>query len=300
MTSANTSSVRRLPAAGFFLLAGLTALPLLLGIGYAAGYSVGLLALVEPGFTLRHWSRTLAEGEVLAAFGYSFYVAALTMGLTVGLALALVVGLGPQLRRGPLSGLLYFPLAIPALVAAFYFFQLFSKSGLLSRVAYRLGWVGEINAFPDLVQEPFGIGLVAAHVFLAAPFFTLLFRNLYDQERGDELRQVARNLGASAWQSVGRVVVPLLLRRAGATLLLYFIFVFSSFEIPLLLGTQSPQMVSVLTVRKLRSFSLADYPQGYVVATLYSLLVLAAVPVLLRAGTSPKPAPPAERRDAGA
>jgi len=273
---------RKRPAAGLVLLVALTALPLGLGVGYAAGYSLGLLDLVNPGLTLRHWSRTLAEGEVLASVGYSLYVAAVTMAITVGLSLALVVGLGPWLRRGPLAGIMHFPLAIPALVAGFYFFQLLSRSGLLSRAAHRLGLVGSLNDFPDLVQEPFGIGLVAAHAFLATPFFTLLLGNLYVHERGDELRQVARALGASEWQSVRRVVVPLLLRRAAATLLLYFIFVLGSYEIPLLLGTQSPQMVSVLTVRKLRGFDLADYPEGYVVATLYAGLVLGLVPLLLR------------------
>jgi hypothetical protein len=100
-------------------------------------------------------------------------------------------------------------------VAGFYFFQLLSKSGLLSRLAYRLGLVGSIRDFPDLVQEPYGIGLVAAHAFLATPFFTLHFGNLYVHERAGELVQVARTLGASAWQSARRVVVPLLLLQPG-------------------------------------------------------------------------------------
>ena len=291
---------RKRPAWGIVLMVALTALPLGLGIGYAAAYSLGLLDLVNPGLTFRHWSRTLAEGEVTISLGYSLYIAAVTMLLTVGLSLGLVVGLGAPGRRGAFVGVMYSPLAIPALVAGFYFFQLLSRSGLLSRVAYRLGWVASINDFPDLVQEPYGIGLVAAHAFLATPFFTLLFRNLYIHERGDELQQVARNLGATTWQSVGRVVVPLLLHRATAPLLLYFIFVFSSYEIPLLLGTQSPQMVSVLTVRKLRGFNLADYPEGYVVATLYAGLVLGLVPLLLRAARTPEEPVQAERRGAGA
>jgi putative spermidine/putrescine transport system permease protein len=283
MTSAREWWGRNRPSAALAgLLVVLTALPLGLGLGYAAGYSLGLFDLVNPGLTLRHWARTLAEGEVLASLGYSLYVAAVTILFTVGLSLGLVLGLGPPGRRGWFTGVMYFPLAIPALVAGFYCFQLLSRSGLLSRVAYRLGWVGSLNDFPELVQEPYGIGLVTAHAFLATPFFTILFRNLYLHERGDELGQVARTLGASAWQSLRRVVVPLLLRRAAAPLLLYFIFVLGSYEIPLLLGTQSPQMVSVLAVRKLRGYDLADYPEGYVVVTLYAGLVLGLVPLLLR------------------
>jgi hypothetical protein len=42
-------------------------------------------------------------------------------------------------------------------------------------------------------------------------------------------------------------------------------------------------MVSVLTVRKLRGYDLAGYPEGYVVATLYAGLVLGLVPAAAEA-----------------
>jgi putative spermidine/putrescine transport system permease protein len=42
-----------------------------------------------------------------------------------------------------------------------------------------------------------------------------------------------------------------------------------SYEIPLLLGRQSPQMMSVLVIQKLRKFSLAAIPEAYIMALVF-------------------------------
>lgn len=76
--------------------------------------------------------------------------------------------------------------------------------------------------------------------------------------------------------------MPVLLRQSFPTLVLYFIFVMGSYEIPLLLGSQSPQMMSVLTIRKLQRFDLTDMPQAYVVGVLYTVFVVGVVVFLLR------------------
>jgi putative spermidine/putrescine transport system permease protein len=62
----------------------------------------------------------------------------------------------------------------------------------------------------------------------------------------------------------------MLLKRALPNILLYFIFVFGAFEVPLLLGRTNPETVSVLAVRKLQRFNLLDIPQGYAIAVLYT------------------------------
>jgi putative spermidine/putrescine transport system permease protein len=46
-----------------------------------------------------------------------------------------------------------------------------------------------------------------------------------------------------------------------------------TYEIPLLLGRQSPSMLSVLVIRKLQRFNLADIPQAYAISVIYIILV---------------------------
>jgi len=263
-------------AAGILLFLLFTVTPLLLGILYAVFYSLGIIGLLSEGVTLAYWQQTLADTELWSSLGYTFYIALVTIFITITSALGLTLFLKRPLQKGFPGFSLYVPLAFPAIVVAFLVFQLASQSGLLSRIAWQLGWISDSSAFPDLVNDPFGIGIIAAHTFMAVPFFSLYFINLYDGERIAEYKQVAQSLGGSRIQQLFQIEAPILLRRGFPTIILYTIFVLGSYEIPLILGQQSPQMMSVLIIRKLRKFSLDTIPEAYV-----SALVFIAVIILL-------------------
>lgn len=270
---------------GLALFVGLAVAPIVFSLGYAAAYSVGAVGLLSDGWTGAHWARALGRGEVWRSFGLSLYVAALTTVLTASLALTLALYLRRPLRYGPLSYVIYFPLALPATVAAFLVFQLFSGSGYAARLLLRLGVIESASQFPGLVHDPWALGIVTAHVGLAVPFFMLLFVQVHAGERVEALVQLARTLGASRWQALWKVSVPILLTKSTTNLLLLFIAVLGSYEIPLLLGRQAPQMLSVLTMRKYAMFDLAQKPEAFIVALLYTALVLAVIAVAWRRGT---------------
>lgn len=274
----------RVGAAGLVLFVGIAILPIGFSLCYAAAYSVGAVGLLSDGLTAVHWAVLLEETEIWAAFGWSLYVAALTVTITVGAALVLALYLRQPLTHGPLSYIIYFPLALPGTVAAFLIFQVFSGAGYASRVALKLGLVETASAFPGFVNDAWGIGIVAAHVSIAAPFFMLLFVQVYDGERVGELTRLAGTLGAGRGQQLFRVAVPILLKKSLTNIVLLFIAVLGSYEIPLLLGRQSPQMVSVLTMRKYQLFDLADKPEAFIVALLYTALVLALITAVFRKG----------------
>lgn len=260
----------------------LTGMPILIGVGYAFLYSVGLVGLLNHGFTLENWTKVLSSDEFWRSLGFSFYIAFVTILIAVSLAMAVVVRLGAWFRRGILSFMIYLPLVFPAMVMGFYTFQLLSKAGIISRIGYQIGLVKEVNNFPDLVNDTWGIGIIFAHVCMATPFFIILLNNLYQNERLDAYVNLAKTMGATANQINWKVIIPVLLNQSFATLLLYFVFVMSSYEIPLLLGSQSRQMVSVFTIQKLQRFNLQDIPQAYVVSVVYSILVIIMLITLLQ------------------
>lgn len=266
---------RLLDHLGLALLALVVAAPILFSLGYAFLYSVGGIGLLSEGLTAVHWTAVVWSRDVWASFLLSLYVATATVLLTTGVALALALGLRRSLTHGPLALLIYFPLALPGTVAAFLAFQLFGGGGFLARVAVAVGWLATPAEIVPMVHDAWARGIVFTHVAIAVPFFTLLFVELYASERVGELVGLASALGASPWQGVRRVAVPVLLRASAANLTLFFIVVLGSFEIPLLLGRQSPQMLSVLTYRKFALYDLAEKPQAYVVALLYTALVFA-------------------------
>ncbi len=262
---------------GLGLFFALTAFPLLLGIGYALLYSLGLAGILNEGFTLEHWAAVFGSAAFWETLAFSAYAAFASISLAVGLALAVVVRKPEAFGRGQLSFFIYLPLAIPAIVMAFFIFQMLSKGGMLSRLAHQLGMIEGLGQFPDWANDQYGIGIIAAHFCMALPFFIILYTNMYSSEGLKALMQQALTLGASPGQASLRVAVPILLRRSFATVALYFLFVMGSYEIPLLLGSQSRQMVSVLAIQKLQRFNLGDIPQAYTISVVYSVIVLGLI-----------------------
>lgn len=255
--------MRRLLWTIFLMLA---VLPLLAGWAYAGAYSLGLTGLLSQGFTLEHWRVVWSDPAFWQSLGFSIWVAAASTSIATLLALAAAIAWQRDFRKGWLSYAVYLPLTAPAIVVGFFTFQLLSKGGFFSRLSYNLGLTDSLTAFPDWVNDSLGVGIIAAHVWMATPFFVLLFVNFFQTEQLSPLGQVARTLGAGRAQVVWRVFVPVLLHKASPTLLLYALFVAGAYDIPLLLGSQSPQMVSVLAIRKLQRFDLGDVPQAYAIS----------------------------------
>ncbi len=254
---------------------------MIVGIGYALLYSFGFIGILNTGFTLENWKQVLTAGEFWRSLGFSFYVAAMTILLSVSIALLVVVRFGQWFRRGTLSFMIYMPLVFPATVMAFYTFQLLAKSGILSRISFQIGLLSDLNNFPDWINDSWGIGIIFAHTCMATPFFVILFNNLYQSERLQSYTDLAKTMGATHTQITWKVMIPVLLNKSFATLVLYFIFVMSAYEVPLLLGSQSRQMISVFTIQKLQRFNLQDIPQAYVVSVIYTGLVIVFLIILL-------------------
>ena len=272
----------KLNTSALFVFALFTIVPLFMSFGYAALYSVGLAGILRPGFTISYWITTLTSNEVISSFLFSLYIAIVSMTITISLALLVVSILKKELSHGWISTFFYLPLGIPAIVAAFFAFQVFARAGLFSRVFFQFGWITRVQEFPDLIQDAFGIGIIATHVLMGLPFFAILFANLSESENLEELHRLARTLGASFVQAELKIAIPILLKRSFPTIVLYFIFVLGSYEIPLLLGRQNPQMISVLLIRKLQRFNLQDIPTAYTMAVLYLILTGIFIVLLFR------------------
>src|ERR1700682_1668788 len=127
---------------------------------------------------------------------------------------------------------------MPFVIGAFVGFEMLSAGGVLSRVAYHLGFTRGIDGFPSLTNDALNFGVIATHALLALPFLTIVFTQLYESESVDAYAALSRSLGASEAQTLRRVTLPMLLRRARPNLVLLFIVLLGSYESPLLLGRQ--------------------------------------------------------------
>lgn len=272
----------RLPQIAFFTL---TAVPITAGIIYSFLYSLGLAGLLGKGFTLQHWATLIGNSEVWYSLAYTTILTLIALALTLAIALPLSYALHFLRPSRWLESALFIPLAAPPLIAAFAWNHLLRPSGIASRVTHHLGITQGIDGFPRLVEDWASVGITVTHVFLIFPFFTIYFLNAARKENLTDLRDLAHTLGASPWRFFRTVFVPLLMLRARGITLLYAVFLFGAYEVPLLLGRSTPRTVTLLIVDKVTKFNLADIPMGHAIAVLYALLVGILVAVFIRRHT---------------
>ncbi|MEO1481548.1 MAG: ABC transporter permease subunit [Myxococcota bacterium] len=257
-------------------------MPIAAAAVYALLYSVGMTGLLAKGFTFDHWLAVFNKGELLSATLTSVAVALAVVVLAAGAGLTLALTLGASIDDGPVGLAAHVPLAVPGTVAALLVFLLFTASGFFPRLLLAVGVLGSLDNAPSLVHDPYYLGVITAHAFSAVPFLALVFRGLYRSERIAVLSQVAASLGATQRQTLWRITIPALLRRSESTLVLVFVLVLGSYEIPLLLGRQSPEMFSVLVMRKYGRFDLTEKPEALAIAFAYTLLVAGLLALFFR------------------
>lgn len=252
----------------------LIVLPVVVGLGYALSYSLGLTGLLSEGFTLDYWQKALTSRSLWVSFLYSLSIGVVSVFVSLCFAVTMALSWNKSIQHGRLSYFIFLPLCFPATVMAFVVLQWLSPSGWFSRIVFQLGFTDVLNDFPNLVRDFYGIGIIVCSVLLITPFFSILMSNIYRNENLLQLENLSKTLGASPSKTLRKVTLPILFQKSKMTLLLFVIFVMGSYEVPLILGRQYPQMVSVAIVQKIQKFNLDDIPLGFAMSVLYVFLVI--------------------------
>ena len=95
--------------------------------------------------------------------------------------------------------------------------------------------------------------------------------------QGAQYELVAENLGASLWQRLRYVTLPLVLPALAAGSALVFAFVFGAYEVPALLGVRYPRTLAVLALEYFANPDLNRRAEGMAISLLVSLIILAVV-----------------------
>ncbi len=264
------------------LYAFVTLAPLLMGLGYSLLYSLGLIGLLNEGFTLEHWQKLFSSSDALNSLWYSSWLTIMSLLLTLALALAVSWQYVRYTKRGVAYKSLVVPLLFPPLIAGFAWFYILSPGGILSRLAYQLGITSGIEQFPRMVNDYWSAGIITAHVFIVFPLFTLLFIEQNKKERMAALLQSAFTLGSTRWQFFRRIYTPMLLSRTQSVIWLYGIFLLGTYEVPIILGQSTQRPVTIFITEKLTRYNLNDIPVAHATAVLYTVFVLLVVSLFVR------------------
>lgn len=251
------------------LFYGITLLPIMGGTVYALACSMGWAGVGAPGFTTGYWAVVLQSPETWTSLLLSLAVSLAVVLFAVPVALLLVLFYSEFLENPVTRYLLFLPVSVPPLIAAFVGTEWLGAGGMAARFVPDAAGVGMFS----LINNYWHTGIVITLTLMSIPFLTIL---LWQHSRAEKLQglvELATSLGANRRQILFRVTIPVLLRRAMPQIGLTFVFLFGSYEVPLLLGMQSPRMISVLIAQKFKKFDLADIPHAYALTVLYALVV---------------------------
>jgi putative spermidine/putrescine transport system permease protein len=247
-------------------------------VGLALLRSLGLLAGgTRAGPSLDAYRRLIADPEFGRSLLLTLHVAVTSTLLAVVLGIGAALLLRRLVRDRRLATTLFqLNLPLPYVVGAVAILALLGQSGLLSRVAAQAGVIEGPASFPALVFDPFAIGIIVQYVWKEVPFIGIVALAIL-RSTGEDLEEAARTLGASPWQRLRHVILPLLLPGVLSAVVIVFAFTFGTFEVPLLLGRSFPAVLPVLAHQRYTDVDLAARPEAMAISVVITVLVLVVV-----------------------
>jgi ABC-type spermidine/putrescine transport system permease subunit II len=223
-------------------------------------FSISPTSLMEfppRGFSTQWYEKYFTQPGWLEATWISFYVAIITMVISVLIGSLAAYGLvrGRFAGKRLINAIILFPIIIPTLLTAVAIYKLYSDLRLTGTIA----------------------GFVIGHCVLAVPFvITIMTATL----RGIDpaLEDAARNLGAGRLKTVWRVTFPL--ARQGMLASALFAFLVSFDELLIAVFISSPT-VNTLPKKLWEGIRLEIDPS---LAAVSSILVIVSIVVLALAG----------------
>jgi putative spermidine/putrescine transport system permease protein len=257
-------------AVAVLLFGGGLALGLVQGLGYLP--AAGMSAL-----TLDHFGRVLGDPDFFKSLGFTLYLSLVSTLVAIALSVAAALALNRLAGRSRLIQFIFqIPLTVPHLVIAIAVAFMLAPSGLLARGLHGLGLLPAGGGFPLLVNDPWGVGIMAAYVWKEVPFITLMVLAVL-QAGGAELLDVGRTLKAGRWQRFRHITLPIIFPTLGAAGLIVFAYTFGAFEVPYLLGQTYPMMLPVWAYKAYSDVDLLARPEGIAAGLVIAAVVAAAV-----------------------
>lgn len=254
----------------FFLL------PLVMVVVVSFGQR-GEFGQVVYDWTLENYTR-LADFLYLRIFARSVWMAVLNTGLCLlfGYPLAYFIARSPRRWRYTLLLLVLIPFWTNFLVRTYAWIVILRKTGVLNALLQGAGLVQDpLSLFPS--QGAVLLGLFYGYLpFMVLPLYAAI-------ERLDmTLVEAAQDLGANAFQSFRRVVLPLTMPGVLAGSIIVFIPSVGAYVIPELLGGAKVSMIG--NVIQQQFLEVRNWPFGSAMGLGLMVLVLAATVVYMRTG----------------
>ena len=218
---------------------------------------------------LGHWREFANSPADREALWTSLVISVLSVfaSLAIGVPLAFLLGRFEFPGRRLLRAVATLPAALPPLVGVIAFLFLYGESGVVTRAIQRtLG----------MAEAPWRLQGVSAIVFVHAYtmyVYVFLFVSAGLERFDATLDEAASGLGATTWQRLRRVTLPLLMPAVAGSMLLVFMNALGSFSAPYVFGGG----LRVLSTQILASKTNGAMGLAYVETTVLALSAVAGL-----------------------
>jgi len=136
------------------------------------------------------------------------------------------------------------PLILPHITVGFIVIIFFSRSGFFSSLSNYLGLTDSMESFPMVLYNKAGLDIILAGIYKETPFAVIMIYALL-VKMDKRLIESAQMLGAGVTQIFIRIILPHIMPAVNTVFIILFVYNIGSFEIPYVLGSSSPGMLSI-------------------------------------------------------
>lgn len=197
-------------------------------------------------FTLEYYYEALTRADLASSIGYSLYLAFVSsvLALAGGVALSAALTRAKTGRVARVFGI-QIPLMTMHALVALAVICLFTGSGVIARMLFAAGAVGDANTFPSVIGATSGWGIIVVYLWKEIPFVAFCTVTIMSNI-SDTMGEASSTLGASPLKTFFNVTLPLCKGPIIKAFLVVFAFAFGSYEVPFLLGPTLPKAMPVL------------------------------------------------------
>ncbi len=283
-----TGNTRRFLAAPRWLIAYLQATPLLLILGFFFVLPILMIIVVSfwdydfaglyPDFLAMNYTDTLGSWVTWKTYLNTLNFTALTWALTLFIGFWVAYFLAFHIRTTTMQMALFLVCTVPFLtsniIRMISWIPVLGRNGLVNSTLIELGIVPEPVDW--LLYSDFAVVLAMVHLntlFMVTPIFNTLMR--IDRS----LIEAARDCGASGWQVLWNVVLPL--AKPGMAIGSIFVVTLVMADFSTVQVMSGGQSASVALMMK-NQMSLLQYPAAAANAVVLLIVVLLMVAAILR------------------
>ncbi len=239
---------------------------------------VGLLmrSVLEPTPGLGNYAELLGSSTYLRIFVNTFVVSAVVTALSVaiGFPVAWVLAIMPARWSAVLFAIILLSMWTNLLARTYAWMVLLQRTGVINKVLMGLGLIDQPLA---LVNNLTGVTIGMTYIML--PFVILPLRGVI-KTIDPAILQAASVCGATRWQCLTRVLIPLALPGVAAGALMVFVMSLGYFVTPALLGGTANMMLAEMIAQFVQS--LVNWGMGGAAAFVLLVVTLAIYGVQLR------------------